>query len=323
MGYTAFSIKFKKMESQNILSARVLLRKSWHTYKTKFAVLFGILSAPLVVMVLSYLFSEMLPPLSFVLLILAGLLGWASQIAMIYALKTQDLGVLEAYKLGISKLLSVLWIGILVAGNLISALAIPFIFGVIVLSMQQAGMFESSKSLLWTLSGIGILLAVLGIILAIYLSILYQFGTYALVVDERRGVDALSLSSALVKGRWMTVFSKLLVVIVIFTLPVIILGLFMQNQQSLYSLVQSVFGYLIAPFVVAFMYHLFVGLKEGKDVSVDDTDQKNWIVGRSLFGFATILALFLFLIVIQKTTYFPGLKDKLEVLKVQTSSSTK
>jgi hypothetical protein len=242
---------------------------------------------------------------------------------MIYALKTQGLGVLEAYKLGVSKLLSVLWIGILVAGNLISALAIPFIFGVIVLSMQQAGMFESSQALLWTLSGIGILLAVLGVILAIYLSILYQFGTYALIIDERRGVNALSLSSMLVKGRWMMVFSRLLVVIVIFTLPVIILGLFMQNQQSLYNLVQSVVGYLIAPFIVAFMYHLFVGLKVGKDVSVDDTDQKNWIVGRSLFGFATILALLLFLIVVQKTAYFPGLKDKLEVLKVQTSSSTK
>ncbi|MEK7075317.1 MAG: hypothetical protein AAB948_00765 [Patescibacteria group bacterium] len=312
------------MNPQNSLSVKFLLRRSWEIYKTRFAVLFGILSAPLVVMVLSYLLSEFLPPLSFVLLILAGLLGWASQLAMIYALKTPGVGVLEAYRLGVSKLLSVIWIGILIVGNLASAVALPLVLAFVALSIKEAGMLESSKTLFYTVSGAGVLLAVLGVIFAIYLSILFQFSTYSLIIDDHKGVNALSASTSLVKGRWFMVFVRILAMVVIFTIPVAILDMFMQDQQGLFNLIQSAFGYIIAPFIVAYIYSLFVGMKEERMVSAEeDVNQRDWVVGRAAFGFATILALLLFLIVVQKTTYFPGLKEKLGVMKAQSSLYTK
>ncbi len=302
------------------LSVKSLFNKAWHAYKTKFALLFGILSAPLVAMVLSYLLAEILQPLSFVLLILAGLLAWASQIALIYALKLSDLTVLEAYKMAVMKIFSLLWTGVLVAGNLISVFAIPLIFGLIILSMQQAGMFEASKTLLYSLSGVGILLGLLGVIFAIYLSITYQFVTYSLIVDDHRGVSALLSSSALVKGKWLLVFSRVLAIVIIFALPVFILSLFMQNQQSLFNLIQSVYGYVIAPFTVAYIYNLFVGLKEHKGAAEEEMSSRNWVVGRAAFGFAVVLGLLLFMSVVQKTDYFPGLKARFGEIQQQSKT---
>jgi len=305
------------------LSVKSLFNKAWHVYKTKFALLFGILSAPLVVMVLSYLLAEILPPFSFVLLILAGLLAWASQIALIYALKLTDLTVLEAYKMAVMKIFSLLWTGVLVAGNLVSAFAIPLIFALIILSMQQAGMFEASKPLLYSLSGVGILLGLVAVIYAIYLSITYQFVTYSLIVDDHRGVSALLSSSALVKGKWLLVFSRILTIVIIFALPVLVLGLLMQNEQSLFNLIQSVYGYVIAPFTVAYIYNLFVGLKEHKGVAEEKMSSRNWVVGRAAFGFAVVLGLLLFMSVVQKTDYFPGLKARLGEIQQQSKALAK
>lgn len=305
------------------LSVKSLFNKAWHVYKTKFALLFGILSAPLVAMVLSYLLAEILQPLSFVLLILAGLLAWASQIALIYALKLSDLTVLEAYKMAVMKIFSLLWTGVLVAGNLISVFALPLFFGLIILSMQQAGMFEASKALLYSLSGVGILLGLLGVILAVYLSITYQFVTYSLIVDDHRGVSALLSSSALVKGKWLLVFSRVLAIVIIFVLPVFILGLLMQNQQSLFNLIQSVYGYVIAPFTVAYIYNLFVGLKEHEGTEEEKISSRNWVVGRAAFGFAVVLGLLLFMSIVQKTDYFPGLKVRLGEIQQQSKALAK
>ena len=231
---------------------------------------------------------------------------------------------MEAYRLGVSKLLSVIWIGILIVGNLASAVALPLVLAFVALSIKEAGMLESSKTLFYTVSGAGVLLAVLGVIFAIYLSILFQFSTYSLIIDDHKGVNALSASPSLVKGRWFMVFVRILAMVVIFTIPVAILDMFMQDQQGLFNLIQSAFGYIIAPFIVAYIYSLFVGMKEERMVSAEeDVNQRDWVVGRAAFGFATILALLLFLIVVQKTTYFPGLKEKLGVMKAQSSIYTK
>ncbi len=303
------------MNANTDLSVKVLFSKAWFDYRSKFVVLFGILSAPLVALLLSYFLAEILPPLSYLLLVLAGVLVWVSQIAMIYALKIPGIKIVDAYGKAFLKIFSLLWTGILVAGNLASVFAIPLILGLVVFFMYQAGILQNFKPLFYGIAGLAAFLAVL---YAIYFAILYQFTTYALIGLEKKGVSALLASVSCVKGKWFFVLTRILVTVVILTLPMFLLDIALINQQELFNLIQSVYGYVITPFVVAYMYNLFVGLKEIQTVDLaEKASQRNWVVGRAAFGFATVFGLLLFLSVVQKTDYFPVLKARLGEIQQQ------
>lgn len=141
------------------------------------------------------------------------LIGYWAQISLIYAIKEREakIGVKESFRRGWYKIISYLWVTILV--------------GVI------------------TFAGF-LLLVVPGIIFAVW----YSLALYILVAEDLRGMKALSRSKQLVRGYWWSVLWRFIVVFLIVMVAIILFS-FIPIVGNIVSLVASpftvVFGYLL------------------------------------------------------------------------------
>lgn len=197
--------------------------------------------------------------------LIAAFIGFWAQVSLIFAIKDREekIGIGESFRRGWHKIISLVWVGILVG----------FI----------------------TMGGY-MLLIVPGIIFAIW----FTFSTYVLVSEDRRGMNALFRSKQLVAGYWWKVLWRFSVIglliflfyLALFGIIIIFLSLPLANWvQSAINIIPTLF---ITPFSFAFGFLLYEDLKKQKAQVVFEppkrgTKIKFVLIG--ILGFLLILAI--------------------------------
>ncbi len=237
------------MPDKKLPDPGALLEDAWSIYKSRFWTLVGILLIPtiiviLVIVALTFGFLNLkslelalweiifFAFLGFLLLLIALLAQIWGHVSLIYAVKDrkEKIGIIKAYKRAWPKILSYLWISILV--GLITF--IGFIF-----------------------------LIVPGIVFAIW----FSFAAFILVVEGAKGMSALLKSKEYVKGRWWPVFGRILFISLIASIVGGLLGSIvgqifkLVNISWLENVGSSIVSILIVPFSISYSFLIYKNLK--------------------------------------------------------------
>lgn len=245
-----------------------LLKKSWLLYRKKFVsflLIMIIFTVPLALITAAGLdFYANLPgssPLTagavmvfFLMLFFVSALG---QIAFIYAISSEGLPLADIFRKSAQRFLSFFWV--------------YFLFGFI------------------TIAGL-VLFMLPGIIFLVW----FGFSLFVLAREDVRGIDALLKSKAYVKGKWLQVFTLMLVV------WIISFGL------SLIPVLGPAFSVLFMPFILVYEYLLYTELTEIKRGMVFKSkreDRASWLA-IAVLGFLICIALLFYM-----DKYYPEYKD--------------
>lgn len=216
-----------------LLSATRLLETAFKRLKERFKIVLKVV-AVFVLLVVPYLFSIHLSPspgLSILSIILGSLFGlWSviAGIALIYVFgKDEELGFLEYLKLGLNKFWPYLWVAV--------------IYNFVVL-------------------GGYILLVVPGILFGVWFSMAF----YVLILENRKGVEALVRSRELLRGKfwavvWRFIFLSLAVLVIL--LPFIIIDSLVGRDLSWLTRVVSL---IVIPIGAAYHTAFFKNLVQVK-----------------------------------------------------------
>lgn len=220
---------------------------AWQVYKERFWTLVGIMAIPVLawlliggigvgIGLLSSLFGGasivVIVLFSVIAIALAILLTFWPQAALIYAVKERSrrIGIKESFVKAWHTLSSFIWV---------SALT----------SLAIAGGF--------------LLLIVPGFIFAVW----FLFAAYILIAEGVKGSAALSKSRELVRGRWWSIFGRM-----------ILLGLVAGGIGFIIALIpivgQLIVNLLITPFSIVFLYLLYEDLKRVKGEGQTETRQR-------------------------------------------------
>ena len=153
-----------------------------------------------------------------------------------------------------------------------------------------------------------------GIIVSVYLA----FARYFLVLEDKRGMEALTNSYYYVKGLWWKVLSRLVVLGLVIILSVFLLGVILSPVTGAFmfgsevdirsigalisNIVFSLFSYIIiVPFYTLYLYFIYKDLKEIKPAPSTNADldtPKKWFIGLAIWvPIAMILGAAVFAIV--------------------------
>lgn len=143
--------------------------------------------------------------------------------------------------------------------------------------MDWRAAYASTKGLvlsyLWVsiLVGIVVNLAMLLLVLpGIYLSILYNFYSFAVVLEGKKGWSAAVRSGELVKGRWWAVFGRVILTSVILMIPYVVISLLagMIDERIVLPVVNFVLILFVIPLMGGVQYLLYRHLKQMPKVTV-------------------------------------------------------
>lgn len=225
--------KGAKMSLNSISS---LFSDAWKLYQKQFSVLAEIILLPLLIAVLGYILFALGAPFSIlggVVIFVAYVIFAYSALPLIFSIH-HDAGVDASYKATLPLFWALVWI-------------------VIVEVMATIGGF------------------VMLIIPGIWLSFAFSFVLYILVIEKRRGIDALRQSKDYIKGYWWAFFGRAILLSVIFWIiflfvhiPFVIIG--GVYGQVLAQLILSIF---IIPFSMIYNYLIYKNLRELKPELID------------------------------------------------------
>ena len=242
------TLSASKPQTPSLIGVELLLKKSWQIYKERIKTLIGISVIPMVVAlvfgfiatssgvflaIISLVSKNPLFLLSFifvvvVLVVASVLIGLWGELALIYAIKerAQKIGIIESFKKVTNKIISSLWISVLVG----AAVVIGFF---------------------------------LFVIPAIIFAVWFFAATYVLVAEGIRGTKALSKSKQLVKGNWLAVFWRLVVIVVL----AIGVGYIAESFSKAIgiSFLANIITLFITPFPAIYSFLIYENLKELKD----------------------------------------------------------
>ena len=209
-------------------SIESLFSDSYKLYQERFTTLSEIVLLPALFLLLGYIFQSLGFPFS-IISALALVIGYIilvfSSLALIFSIHN-NAGVDASYRASLRFFWPYVWIAIL-----------------------------SSLALMGT--------AIMLVIPAIWLAILFTLKSYTLVIENRRGMDSLRQSKDYVTGYWWAVFGRALlfgIIIgigsIIIRLPFGILGV-----PLISSIVQSIIIVVTVPFSSIFFYKIFENLR--------------------------------------------------------------
>lgn len=260
--------------------AIAILSEAWSVYKKRMKTFLGIMLIPSVAMILlsipwiavsllgiSSITELFLGLFSFwiILLILVGIiLQLWGYLALIYAIKDsqENIGIKESYRRSRSQITSYLWIFTL--------------SGLIVLG----GFF---------------LLIVPGIIFAVW----FSFAVFLLIDENLRGMDALLKSREYIRGKWGSVFWRLLFMGIIFlTICFILMIIF----HSLSGILTPILSFLLSPLIMTYYFLVYKKVKALKGEFVFTPTRKKKLP----FIFIGILGIILLISIIFSSLSFPN-----------------
>lgn len=110
-------------------------------------------------------------------------------------------------------------------------------------------------------------LAVLSLLAFPYFAIRWTFGSWAVMLEDKRNWAALDASSSIVKGQWWRTLGILLTIVLIIMGPLIIAGAAQVLPPLPAATITSVAGALIIPFAVAAQTLLYYDLRAQRDAA--------------------------------------------------------
>lgn len=235
----------------------------------------------------------------FVLSIIAGF--WFSA-ALIYLVHTyadtsqQKENLLILLKKSIHFIIPFIWLSILDFAIFFGITIVLFIPAVLI-SLVLASLEISNFWQLFLLS--------ISAIPIIFLTILFIFSRYALIIENQTGLNALLRSRQLVKGCWWSIFLRALFLFLL-VLPLTALyflffylfpptlGLFEQPHFKILSIVMSFLFILIFSFRTIFQYLIFRFLISKKPLDTfNPQERRGFYKGFAIFGASVIIYVFL------------------------------
>ncbi len=189
-----------------------------------------------------------------VLILAAIIIGTWGQATLIFAAKESSgkWEVEDIFKKGWSKLLSCLWVSILISLIILACLLIFTVPLVIMLISYLT--LSTGSTLPVAMIGLMVIGVLIGIPLAVYFAIKFHFSLYAVICEDKRGTKALSRSKELVKGHWWSVFGRVILLLIIY----------MILSTILRSWAPVLLSILFTPFSAIYCYVIYEDLKKVK-----------------------------------------------------------
>lgn len=135
---------------------------------------------------------------------------------------------------------------------------------------------EQLWSYLWVsiLVGLTILVGfVLFIIPGIIFVIWYSFSYFTLVLEGKRGTEAMKASRAYVKGRWWAVFGRMFALFIVIMLAAMLLGVLLQMlvpvSKEMMDAIASISNIVLVPFSIAYTYLMYTDVRRMTEASAN------------------------------------------------------
>ncbi len=244
-----------------------LFSSSWQLYKERFRILIKIALIPALLILLGSIIMQAGSPTALIGLLFSiagGILAVFASIAAIIALD-QKTDFDESYRRSVPLFWPFIWISILTA--------------------------------LATLGGF-VMLIVPGIILAVALT----FSKYLIILENRRGLDALTQSRAYVKGYWWASLGRFILLLLCFgaVMLVVYLPAILILGKVVGGLVYAILLLLITPFSSVYLYEVYknlVALKPEVRAGAAPTEGKTFLTVSAVVGvIAPIVFIILFIV---------------------------
>lgn len=229
--------------------AMAILKEAFSIYKNKQSVLLGIVAVPVL---LDVMFNYLTGDISGVptwlktnstavivgvaaLIVVYAVVSLWGYLAVLSALRDDNLGVTGAYRAGRSKIFSSAWVSILTALIVMLGFLMFIIPGVI-------------------------------------FSVWYSFAVFVLVFEDLRGMKALNRSREYVRGIWWKIFAKLLFVgmyAIVLSIVLSVLGFFMGRLflgDTMPSMtVDVIYGLFVEPVFAIYLFLVYRYVKSFKE----------------------------------------------------------
>lgn len=108
-----------------------------------------------------------------------------------------------------------------------------------------------------------ILFIIPGIVIAVWLC----FSYFTVILEERRGMDALKASKELVRGLWFAIFGRLVLLVVAVMLIMMVVTLCAETifgKGDFSELIVTIANLIVSPFGFVYTYQLYVDVKRAK-----------------------------------------------------------
>lgn len=242
----------------------VLWSETWQLYKKKFWLLVGIVAIPILTVLVAAIVGGLLAALvsqagnstagvilfiGIVILaaIAAVLISFWAQAALLVGVSEETISFKEAFRKGEHLIGALLWVGILT--------------GLILLFGFTAFIVPAVIFWPWLV-----------------------FSTFIVVLENKRGIEALRASREYVRGMWWPVFWRMaLLTVIVFAVSAVI---------GMIPLFNIVAGLIVGPFSVAFAYILYRNVKEVKG-EVQPKSSRNLFITLAVLGIIAVPVLFL------------------------------
>lgn len=255
-------------QRQELSSIPELLKKSWLLYRKKFVsflLIIIIFTVPMALITSAGIgfYSELsgATPLgagaAITFFLIAFFVSALGQIAFIYAISGEGLPLAEIFRKSAQRFIAFFWVYFLFACIIMAGLVMFIVPGLIFL--------------VW-----------------------FGLALFVLVKEDVRGINALLKSKAYVQGKWLQVFTLMLVV------WILSFGL------SLIPVLGPALSVLFMPFILVYEYLLYTELteiKRGMEFKSKTEDRASWLV-IALLGFLISIALVFYM-----DRYYPEYKD--------------
>ena len=137
---------------------------------------------------------------------------------------------------------------------------------------------------------------VLLIIPGIIVSVFVAFYNYALIIDGKKGLSAFIESYQLVRGRWLAIFGRAMLVGLVGLLVTLIAGIIVslfggkEAPVAISGLVDILSRAIISPISVIFIYKVYSALKAVRQQDIDTKKFKGVLIGFSCVGALAIVS---------------------------------
>lgn len=268
-------------------SARAILGQAWAIYKQRLGTFLGIMVIPMLIITVS----------SVILAAGRGFLGipifiislWG-QTALLYAIKDNQerIGVIESYRRGWHKILSYLWVSLLV---------------------------------LFIIMGGLLLLIVPGIIFAVW----FGLAIYILIAEDLKGMNALLKSREYVKGKWGSVFWRFFFIFAISGIISLVLNLIFNFLKIPFGkeISNFIIGLFLTPLTMTYGFLVYSNLKalKGEIAFAPSGSQKIKFVLVGIIGILLIPAILFsifFLILGSAREKARDIRRQADIIQIQT-----
>lgn len=131
--------------------------------------------------------------------------------------------------------------------------------------------YSGARMYFWKYIGFSLLMMVillpafiLFVIPAIILGVWFTFATFILVLENSAIIDSFKTSRAYVKGKWWTVFGRLVFVfflLIVIMIPFGILASFMPASKAMIDTIGNLIALLISPITILYVYLMYQDVK--------------------------------------------------------------